>query len=254
MLRLLEDDCTHQHLFSLAFKGIIGVEGRYASFAPGRRDQVVRINADCPISMSQFLSGGTLLKGDNEDPKEVMAWFQGNLHLFQKTRTHPNRGSNWQLTTSIDNEHANGKRIVKFIRQNLQNIDNFVRIMEDFKALKWKLDSILETKGFVSQPEPRLGEPIRSFWHEYKPHNFRGTGDYFDNIERFITFNNVPSYLESFIGQWNVAARAKHRSNSAPDRRDVLEAREFIFENYKFASSLWAQSYLDVNAERFVEF
>ncbi|SZF04066.1 unnamed protein product [Blumeria hordei] len=48
---------THQIITSPAFKEIIGVEGRYSCFAPPPEDQPIRINADIPVVMREFLSG-----------------------------------------------------------------------------------------------------------------------------------------------------------------------------------------------------
>ncbi|VDB85890.1 Bgt-51915 [Blumeria graminis f. sp. tritici] len=153
--------CTHQLIASLAFKGVIGVEGEYSCFAPPQEDQPIKINADIPIVMHEFLSGGVFLGGENiESDRQALVWFQGNLHRFMKSKIGINGYHSWSPVTLIGKEINNGDSIAEFIYYSLPSIREFICEIEDYGILlellemsylpwQWKLSrSNLEQGGY----------------------------------------------------------------------------------------------------------
>ncbi|CAD6501951.1 BgTH12-02195 [Blumeria graminis f. sp. triticale] len=256
--------CTHKLVASLAFKGIIGIEGEFSCFAPLQRDQPIKVNADIPFDLQQFLSGGVLLRGeDNASDKQALVWFQGNLHLLKQTLTDINGYHSWSPITSIGSEIYNGEMITNFIYDNLPSIEEFTKIMGDFKNLISNLE-------FYHYPHLLIDAKnnVDSFIHA----NFE---DYLEdfcllkfglNEEMCARIANLPDYLNNELAHKGLLCQPKSRNLTPSTRGTECIFRPAILEEVNFVSGQWQtaksakkvlvvppQSNLRDNAERFKE-
>ncbi|CCU82864.1 CSEP0251 putative effector protein [Blumeria hordei DH14] len=242
MSQILGSDCKPEHLINLAFKGLIGVEGKYACFAPRMRDQVIKINADTPIKLENFLSGGHLLTGNSaRSNDQAVAWFLGNLHLFKKVGFNTDGKQWWIPITSIGDENDNGHILSKFIQSNAPDIHEFTKVMKDFQMLSVKLEK-MKTTQFLSLPSQQDMEENSPHYNQI----FR-EGKIDNNYPKlffYLKITNIPAYIEMKALQRNTN-RAAINTNR-PEfllTKDIVTNRD-IFVMEKFHSMKWASSFL----------
>ncbi|CCU82856.1 putative Bgh-specific protein [Blumeria hordei DH14] len=263
--QLQKYQCTHQLIASMAFKGMIGVEGKYACFAPPLRSHTVKINADIPLKIEQFLAGAQLLKGRkaNSDT-QAMVWFQGNLHLLRQTKSNTNGHNLWIPITSIGKESTNGALIMNFIYDNLPGIYEFTKIMSDFRMLEKTLNAantpsnqrtpqISNDKICANSDPEKCSDKIHKSGHKY-------TNTHFGKIDAF------PTYLNDRIGSLGLRCQVRfvHRSGLFRNKICIFSpryVRRSIFQSQTWINS-WKnhrllkvppQTNAKVVADRFIE-
>lgn len=269
MSGVLGSDCTLEHLINLAFTGMIGVQGKYACFAPQIRDQFIIIDADTPIQLEQFLPGGKLLKW-NKLSSEIqgIAWFRGNLHLFKKKGANHDSNQWWIPTTLIGHENANGKALTEFILRNLPAINEFTKSMNDFHYLTLELEKSDQNSGIIQADRhysflkfsisPK--EYIDNYYHSHTrrlktthPDNHT-SGSYFRG-----KLNNLPDYAKQYISRWKLNRESKDKENYSFGP-GIIRSSDILSESWKFewmtkrSLEILPQSEPDVAAERFAEF
>ncbi|CAD6501950.1 BgTH12-02194 [Blumeria graminis f. sp. triticale] len=237
--KLDNGECTHNIIAILAFKGVISIEGEFSCFAPPQEEQRIKVNADIPFDMQQFLAGSLLLRGEDDVSDErVLVWFQESLHVFKQTKPGVNSYSLWSPIISIGREVNNGKVITNFIYDNLPSIQEFTKIMGDFHNL------LKYMKLFYRPEHWELSES------NYKKFYRRPNYDYLDDIcmlnlgfehTRCGWINNLPGYLKK-PHDLGLLCRTRRL-----DRTGFVRKRECIFRpafiRYsKFLSNQWKDS------------
>ncbi|EPQ61864.1 BgtE-6030 [Blumeria graminis f. sp. tritici] len=242
MSQILGNDCKPEHLISLAFKGLIGVEGQYACFAPRMRDQAIKIDADTPIQLEKFLSGGHLLTGNSaRSSDEAVAWFQGNLHLFKKIGFNTDGYQWWIPITSIGDENANGHILSEFIQSNIPKIREFTKAMKDFQMLSVTLGK-MKTTQILSLPSRENAEEISPRYHQI--FRERNIDNHYPKYIFFLKITSIPAYIEKKIFRRNTnrAATNNHRQEFFLTKGVATNRNMFNMEN--FHSIKWARSFL----------
>ncbi|VDB85971.1 BgtE-10012 [Blumeria graminis f. sp. tritici] len=240
--QLQKYQCTHQLIASMAFKGMIGVEGKYACFAPPIQSHTVKINADIPLKIEQFLAGAQLLKGSkaNSDT-QAMVWFQGNLHLLRQTRSDTNGQNLWIPITSIGKESTNGALIMNFIYDNLPGIYEFTKIMHDFGMLEKTLNAahipsdertpqISDDKICANSNPEKCGEKIPISGQKYSKTHFG-------------KIDNFPTYLNSRISSLGLRCEVRfvHRTGLFRKKNCIFSPR--YVRRSIFQSQTWINSW-----------
>ncbi|SZF03300.1 unnamed protein product [Blumeria hordei] len=103
------EECPRGTIASLAFWGYCSFYGTYSNIFPKAQVKGKQINADVPLHINDETYDGKLFVGMTTPPgKQFLAWYQGNLHVFLRTKENA-----WYLLTDPDGRHENGVLISK---------------------------------------------------------------------------------------------------------------------------------------------
>ncbi|CAD6499231.1 BgTH12-04882 [Blumeria graminis f. sp. triticale] len=115
-------ECTEIVLVSLAFQGMILLQGEYGLTSALATSDGLTIILDKPLEVKNFvLNGEFFILKTTESKEYALAWYQGHLHVFNKLI-----GTDfWYLTSNIGHEIRNGKFISELILENHPDIVSF---------------------------------------------------------------------------------------------------------------------------------
>ncbi|EPQ67267.1 BgtE-5701 [Blumeria graminis f. sp. tritici] len=103
------EECPKGAIVSLAFWGHCSFYGSYSNIFPKVEVKDIHINADVALRIHDEVHDGKFYVGMTTLPgKQFLAWYQGNLHVFLRTRENA-----WYLLTDTNGRPENGILISK---------------------------------------------------------------------------------------------------------------------------------------------
>lgn len=180
-------DCSHKIIASLAYKKAITLEGRYTCSKSSITGSPIRINADVPIRLREFLSGRPILKSSNNDLDEALAWFQGDLHLIRRLKYYNEGLPQWRFVTEVGRKNNNGRLIAELIEYKLVAIRDFSKAMKYFESIKNEFDNSADGLHHLKTNQEQYGVELS---YLYDSSFFTNHND----------FKHVPRYLVSTDG------------------------------------------------------
>ncbi|SZF00590.1 unnamed protein product [Blumeria hordei] len=122
--------CSDSSIVYLATQGLINLKKNHntgKSDVPASKSVSVVI-ADSPVPMRNVIHDGYFFPGQIYQPKkQALAWFQGDLHVFELDQ----ELNHWNILTNIYPQDNNGILIINFLSE----------FMEEFVTLKAQLGS-----------------------------------------------------------------------------------------------------------------
>ncbi|CAD6500408.1 BgTH12-07586 [Blumeria graminis f. sp. triticale] len=103
------EECPKGAIVSLAFWGHCSFYGSYSNIFPKAVVKDIHINADVALRIHDEVHDGKFYVGMTTLPgKQFLAWYQGNLHVFLRTRENA-----WYLLTDTSRRPENGILVSK---------------------------------------------------------------------------------------------------------------------------------------------
>ncbi|VDB89349.1 BgtA-20598 [Blumeria graminis f. sp. tritici] len=122
--------CTVGEVFNLNFRQELRIVGDYTDFINSFSIAPIWIYADSPVNIQQILSHdhiyGEVRNEDDFRFTDLMAWFQGHLHIFRVRW----RISDIIVMTVIGREAANPSRLLNGLLKNFKNSEELVTIVK----------------------------------------------------------------------------------------------------------------------------
>ncbi|CEA17202.1 hypothetical protein [Blumeria hordei DH14] len=140
-------ECSMEVIVSVAFKKKISLLGINRGFFPSSIHGMINIEVDRVLEFWKLILTGRVVRGKTiETRSKALAWFRGQLHLFQNDE----RAQSWHPLTNLEPNHQNGALIANFLQESLgidvalkKRIEAF-RKKEDIWLAKLRKDGTLD--------------------------------------------------------------------------------------------------------------
>ncbi|CAD6505141.1 BgTH12-00636 [Blumeria graminis f. sp. triticale] len=131
-------ECSIEVIVSVAFKQKISLLGINRGLFPSGIHGMINIEVDRVIEFWRLILTGRVVRGQTKESKsKALAWFRGQLHLFQNDE----RTRSWHPLTNLEPSHQNGALIASFLQESL-GVD--LALKNRIEALRRKEDILLE--------------------------------------------------------------------------------------------------------------
>ena len=115
--------CSVRVISYLASKNKVSLGGYFRGFLPPGKPDSFSVIAHEPIEINNVILPGLVVKGKLRKTKyQALAWFQGNLHLFEI-----NSSNMWYLKTKLHLPMKNGRELARFFEHNFR----VVRLLDE---------------------------------------------------------------------------------------------------------------------------
>ncbi|CAD6506398.1 BgTH12-07324 [Blumeria graminis f. sp. triticale] len=106
-----EEKCTPELILNLSYNNIVLVTGPFQDFFPQPDSFMIKINIEKQLHLGELVDNQRIFRNKEwSNNHVVLAWYQGNLHLFQWLD-----GRYWYPVTSVGGEKSNGLMLFYFV-------------------------------------------------------------------------------------------------------------------------------------------